>query len=189
MPASCPFCGTTLNFGLKFCVVCGRHTTSSEMTKMGGLKSGIKQAESTRRLDDSISSSDFETSRKKPVGLARHIRSLGEHLFYVLIGVTLFFCAIRYTLQNYFPGRVHQLLAPILGKNSSDVVEQTLTGTPTAPTSDEDASEADKPVKKDDAKKLQVKKPIVATTKKTTRTRKHGRHRSHHHVQQQQKQH
>lgn len=150
MPAACPFCGTTLNFGLKFCVVCGRHTTSSEMTKMGGLKSGIKQGESTRRLDESISSSDFETSRKKPLRLARHIKSIGEQLFYVLIGVTLLFCAFRFALQTWFPGKVHQLLSPILGKNS-DIIEQTLTGTPPQVADADSETDDTKPVK-DDAK-------------------------------------
>jgi hypothetical protein len=150
MPAACPFCGTTLNFGLKFCVVCGRHTTSNEMTKMGGLKSGIKQGESTRRLDESISSSDFETSRKKPLRLARHLKSIGEQLFYVLIGVTLLFCAFRFALQTWFPGKVHQLLAPILGKNS-DIIEQSLTGTP-AQVADAGSASDDSKTSKDDAK-------------------------------------
>ncbi|HEY9682108.1 MAG TPA: hypothetical protein V6C86_11060 [Oculatellaceae cyanobacterium] len=120
------------------------------MTKMGGLKSGIKQGESTRRLDESISSSDFETSRKKPLRLARHIKSIGEQLFYVLIGVTLLFCAFRFALQTWFPGKVHQLLSPILGKNS-DIIEQTLTGTPPQVADADSDTDDTKPVK-DDAK-------------------------------------
>ncbi len=142
MPASCPYCGAILNFGLKFCIVCGRHTTSNEISKLGGLKSGIRQQDLTRRLDDNLSSSDFEKARQS-TKLRRHVRSLSEQLFYLLIGATLFFCAIRFTLQAYFPGRAHRILAPLLGKNGM-LVEKTLTG------------EGDEPVapeKKTDVKK------------------------------------
>lgn len=143
MPASCPYCGATLNFGLKFCVVCGRHTSAADMSKMGGgLKSGIKQADLTRRLDDNLSAGDFERARK-PTKLRKHIRSLSEHLFYLFIGAALFFCAIRYTLQTYFPGRIHKVLVPILGKHTA-AVEQTLTGQPPDETIDED-EDTDKP--------------------------------------------
>jgi hypothetical protein len=127
------------------------------MTKMGGgLKSGIKQQDATRRLDDNLSSSDFERTRK-PTRLRRHVRSLGEHLFYLLVGATLFFCAVRFTLQTYFPGKVHRILAPILGKNSA-VVEQTLTGNSTQQTN---ANKTDKSEKKEKKTKSQ---PAAATT-------------------------
>ena len=138
MPASCPYCGATLNFGLKFCVVCGRHTSANEMSKMGGgLKSGIKQQDMTRRLDDNLSSNDFNSSRK-PTRLRKHVKSMSEHLIYIFIGVALFFCAIRFTVQTWFPHKIHTVLAPILGKNAS-VVEQTLTGSPADELEDPDA--------------------------------------------------
>jgi hypothetical protein len=128
------------------------------MSKMGGgLKSGIKQQDATRRLDDNLSSSDFERTRK-PTRLRRHVRSLGEHLFYLLVGATLFFCAVRFTLQTYFPGKVHRILAPILGKNSA-VVEQTLTG---SSTQQGDDNKTDKPEKKD-KKDKKAKSPAAAT--------------------------
>jgi hypothetical protein len=174
MPASCPFCGTTLNFGLKFCVVCGRHTTSAEMTKLGGLKTGVKQAENTRRLEDSISSSDFEKTRKKATRFTRHIRSLGEQFLYVLIGVVLFFCSVRFTLQTWFPGKVHQLLAPILGKNTG-VVEQTLTGKST-PVKDEDDEDAEQ-VKKEEVKPQPKPRPKAPKKTKNKVSRKRYRHK------------
>jgi hypothetical protein len=180
MPASCPFCGTTLNFGLKFCVVCGRHTTSAEMTKLGGLKTGVKQAENTRRLEDSISSSDFERTRKKGLRFTRHIRSIGEQFLYVLIGVVLFFCSVRFTLQTWFPGKVHQLLAPILGKNTG-VVEQTLTGK-TTPMKDEDEEDSE-PVRKEEVKPPPP--PKTKTTKKVKgkSSHRHKRKSKQHHAQ------
>lgn len=138
MPASCPYCGATLNFGLKFCVVCGRHTSANEMSKMGGgLKSGIKQQDMTRRLDDNLSSNDFNSSRK-PTRLRKHVKSFSEHAIYIFIGVALFFCAIRFTVQTWFPHKIHTVLAPILGKNAN-VVEQTLTGAPAEELEDPDA--------------------------------------------------
>jgi hypothetical protein len=181
MPASCPFCGATLNFGLKFCVVCGRHTSSNEMTKMGGgLKSGIKQQDATRRLDDNLSSSDFERTRK-PTRLRKHVRSLGEHLFYLLVGATLFFCAIRFTLQTYFPGKVHRILAPILGKNSA-VVEQTLTGTNTQ---SGNANKTENPEKKDKKAKSQpaattdISQPTNPILKKIKHKLRRWHHKQH----------
>jgi hypothetical protein len=168
MPASCPYCGATLNFGLKFCVVCGRHTSSSEMSKLGGgLKSGIKQQDMTRRLDDNLSSSNFERARK-PTKLRKHVKSLTEHLVYVFIGLALFFCAVRFTVQTWFPDKIHKVLAPILGKNAA-VVEQTLTGEPATELEDPDkptkGSTTDKPKQPDKSAKTNTH---------------HKKHHSHH---------
>jgi hypothetical protein len=181
MPASCPFCGATLNFGLKFCVVCGRHTTHSEISKLSGLRGGIRQGDATRRLDEAMSASDFAKTRTKPGRLSRHIRSIGEQIFYVLIGLTLFFCAVRFTLSTYFPGKVHQVLAPILGKNSS-VIEQSLTGV--APPETEDQTEAkDKDAKPEEPEAVQPTTKKVAAQKKTKpkakRWRRHWRRTRH----------
>lgn len=131
MPASCPYCGATLNFGLKFCVVCGRHTSASDMSKMGGgLKGGIRQQDMTRSLDENLGASDFAKARKStPFG--RHFKSLSEMAVYLFIGVALFFCAVRFTVQTWFPHRIHSVLAPILGKHAA-TVEQTITGEPAA---------------------------------------------------------
>jgi hypothetical protein len=144
------------------------------MTKLGGLKTGVKQAENTRRLEDSISSSDFEKTRKKATRFTRHIRSLGEQFLYVLIGVVLFFCSVRFTLQTWFPGKVHQLLAPILGKNTG-VVEQTLTGKST-PMKDEDDEDSE-PAKKETVKPAPPAKPKVTKKVKNKSSRRRYRHK------------
>ncbi len=172
MPASCPYCGATLNFGLKFCVVCGRHTSASEMSKMGGgLKSGIKQQDMTRRLDDNLSSSDFSHTRK-PTKLRKHVKSLSEHLVYIFIGVALFFCAIRFTIQTWFPNKIHTVLAPILGKHAA-AVEQTLTGTPPAELEDPDAPS-------DDQKAASAAKAKAAAAAAKNKKPKKHRSRRHH---------
>jgi hypothetical protein len=108
------------------------------MSKMGGgLKSGIKQQDMTRRLDDNLSANDFNSSRR-PTRLRKHVKSLSEHAIYIFIGIALFFCAIRFTVQTWFPHKIHTVLAPILGKNAN-VVEQTLTGNPSEELEDPDA--------------------------------------------------
>jgi hypothetical protein len=161
MPASCPYCGATLNFGLKFCVVCGRHTSAGDMVRMGGLKSGIKQEDATKRLDDNLSTSDFERTRQ-PTRFRRNVRSLSAQITTLVISVALFFCAVRFTLVTYFPGKVHRILAPILGKQSA-IVEETLTGS-----SSTDEEETDKPeVVEKPAPKVKTK----VKSKKPTRRR------------------
>lgn len=103
----------------------------------GGLKSGIKQADMTRRLDDNLSANNFNSSRK-PTRFRKHVKSMSEHAIYIFIGVALFFCAVRFTVQTWFPHKIHTVLAPILGKNAN-VVEQTLTGSPADELEDPDA--------------------------------------------------
>jgi len=135
------------------------------MSKLGGgLKSGIKQQDMTRRLDDNLSSSDFDRSRK-PTKLRKHVKSLTEHLVYVFIGLALFFCAVRFTVQTWFPDKIHKVLAPILGKNAA-MVEQTLTGEPAA-----ELEDPDKP-----AKPATTDKP-----KPTDKAAKSGHKKHHHH--------
>jgi hypothetical protein len=70
--------------------------------------------------------------------LRKHVKSLSEHAIYIFIGIALFFCAIRFTVQTWFPHKIHTVLAPILGKNAN-VVEQTLTGNPSEELEDPDA--------------------------------------------------
>jgi hypothetical protein len=111
MAASCSYCGATLNFGLKFCVVCGRQTILA-LNKMGGIKSGIRHADMTRRLGDSQSALIYR-SRKRSLRFRKSIRTFTQTIFYGFIVGALFFCAIRFTLQTLFPGRVNRLVAPI----------------------------------------------------------------------------
>jgi hypothetical protein len=83
-------------------------------------------------------------------------------------------------LQTWFPGKVHQLLAPILGKNTG-VVEQTLTGK-TTPMKDEDEEDSE-PVRKEEVKPPPP--PKTKTTKKVKgkSSHRHKRKSKQHHAQ------
>lgn len=107
MPGVCPLCGATLNLGLKFCVVCGRSATGDESSKMGGIKTGVRQADSTSRIDADEALEAAIAKGKRPLRF-RHVRSLYVQLIYIFIGLSLFFCAIRYILDTVFPGRLQR---------------------------------------------------------------------------------
>lgn len=147
------------------------------MSKMGGgLKSGIKQQDMTRRLDDNLSSSDFDRSRKS-TKLRKHVKSLSEQLVYIFIGVALFFCAIRFTIQTWFPHKIHSVLAPILGKNAA-AVEQTLTGTP--PAEQLEDPDAVSPEDQKAADEAAAKAKAEADKKKKQKRHGHSRRRHKH---------
>ena len=110
MAASCSYCGATLNFGLKFCVVCGRQTIAA-LNKMGGIKSGGRHGDSTRRMADNQSTQN--RNRKRALRFRKGIRTLSQTVFYGFVAGALFFCAVRVTLQAFFPGKVNRLVAPI----------------------------------------------------------------------------
>ena len=111
MSASCSYCGASLNFGLKFCVVCGRQTIAA-LNKMGGIKSGVRQGDSTRRLADTKEAQTYR-SKKRSLRFRKSIRTLSQTIFYGFIAGALFFCAARVTLQALYPGRVNRMVAPI----------------------------------------------------------------------------
>jgi hypothetical protein len=71
MSGSCPYCGAKLNYGIKFCVVCGRPINgqdSGKASKMaGGMRSGIRPADVTRRLDDLMTVARFKHSKRTTV--------------------------------------------------------------------------------------------------------------------------
>jgi len=111
MAASCSYCGASLNFGLKFCVVCGRQTIAA-LNKMGGIKSGVRHGDMTRRMSDT-KDAQFYRGRKRSLRFRKSIRTLSQTIFYGFVAGALFFCAVRVTLQALFPGRVNRLVAPI----------------------------------------------------------------------------
>ncbi|HEY9713618.1 MAG TPA: hypothetical protein V6C72_09115 [Chroococcales cyanobacterium] len=148
------------------------------MSKMGGgLKGGIKQADMTRRLDENLSAGDFERARGSS-RLRRQFRSLSEQLFYIFIGIALLFCAARFTLTTWFPGKVHDVLHPILGRNSA-AIEETLTGssTPDDEDMDEEATAAKKAA---DEKKAALAMQQAKQKKKKPKQSRH-KHRAKHH--------
>jgi hypothetical protein len=139
------------------------------MTKLsGGLRGGMKPQDMTRRLDDNLSSASFEHARKTGAWPKR-LKSISEKLFFIFIGLAVVFCLMRLTLQNVFPGKLHGVLEPLLGKNSA-MVEQALTGT-----SEEDKKETDIPPAEDvDKEQEKPPQPPAKPKKKHRSHKKHG---------------
>ncbi len=138
------------------------------MTKLsGGLRAGIKQQDMTRRLDDNLSSSDFAQSRRSTL-LRKYLKGWSEKLCWAFVICALLFGVVRFTLNTFFLGKVHAVLAPILG-NYTAPVERVLTGS-----SQEDKKDDD--VDNDDAKKIEDKPPPLQA--KPKHNKKHG-HKKH----------
>lgn len=112
MSASCPYCGAKLNYGLKFCVVCGRHISGVERGKIGGLRGGLRQADITRRLDELITVARFKKSKRQTT-LGTGIRWLSINIFYMFVGIALFFCAAKYAIEAFFPGQAQRIVMPL----------------------------------------------------------------------------
>ncbi len=111
MSASCPYCGAKLNYGLKFCVVCGRHISGVERGKIGGLRGGLRQADITRRLDELITVARFKKAKRQTT-IGTGIRWLSINIFYLFVGIGLFFCAAKYAVEAFFPGEAQRIVKP-----------------------------------------------------------------------------
>ncbi len=117
MSGSCPYCGAKLNYGIKFCVVCGRPITGQESagSKMGGgMRSGIRPADVTRRLDDLMTVARFRRS-KRTTSLDTNVRWLGLNGVSVALGVVLFFCAVKISLDGGLVKRTDAHISPLAG--------------------------------------------------------------------------
>jgi len=158
MSSNCPYCGATLNFGLKFCVVCGRQTAATN--KMGGsiLKSGARQMDSTRRIDEDTASA-LVRNKRHALRFRKGVRTLGQTIFYGFVAGSLFFCAVRFAVEAVFPaGMPHvmpKMKIPFVPVNA-----------------DEDEGET-API--ETAQKPPPKKPAPKTKKQS---RRHVRHHS-----------
>lgn len=102
-----------MNLGLKFCVVCGRHVTHESMGKLGGgLRSGFRPADITRRLDELITVARFRRSRR-----SHELEKKGRFVFmntaYLFIAAGLFYAAIQFSLETLFPGKFQDSRIPI----------------------------------------------------------------------------
>jgi hypothetical protein len=114
MPDNCPYCGSTVNFGLRFCVVCGREVGASN--KIGSVSirgGGAREADLTRRLDeDALEAQKY--SKRKSLRFKKHVRGLSQTIMYGFIAGALFFCAIRLVSDAAFPGTVKRVLNPLV---------------------------------------------------------------------------
>lgn len=159
MSGNCPLCGAPLNLGLNFCVVCGRRAIGNESSKMVGLKAASRASDLTQKID--LNDPRFGKAVKKKTPLRfRKVRGLGNQVFYVFLGVSLFFCAIRYALEpKSFTGHVQRTVHMIMEKNPVQHVQGMLGLKP-------------------EVKKKPAAKPAPAKTKKK-RTRGHKRAHAH----------
>lgn len=112
MSASCPYCGAKLNLGLRFCVVCGRHVTTDNLGKYGGLRGGFRPADITRRLDEIISVGRFKKSRQSH-SVQRVARWTLINTVYLVVATGLFYSAVVYSLELMFPGKFKETQLPV----------------------------------------------------------------------------
>lgn len=160
MSGNCPLCGAPLNLGLNFCVVCGRRAIGNESSKMVGLKAASRASDLTQKID--LNDPIFGKASKKKTPLRfRKVRGLGTQVVYVFMGVTLFFCAIRYALEpKSFTGSVQRTVHMIMKKSPVQHMQGLLGGKP-------------------EVKKKTPAKPPAQKVKKK-RPRAHKRNRAHH---------
>ena len=113
MTAACPYCGSPLNLGLKFCVVCGRQASPSAKTKMGKLKGGSRHAGMTKPLDDSGRSGLFNHS-KREFKFSLWFHYIALNCLYLIIAIMLLYCAGRFALELASQGQIHRLISPLI---------------------------------------------------------------------------
>jgi len=94
---ACPYCGAMMNAPIKFCVSCGRAVGSAEIRKFGGLKM-LMRGGITKRLNDTSSSRSYDLS-KKSYGWQRSMRHIMLNLSYILLGLFLYYCLVRFVFK------------------------------------------------------------------------------------------
>ncbi len=158
MSGSCPLCGAPLNLGLNFCVVCGRRAIGGESSKIVGLRSASRASDLTQKID--LNDPRFKgTSKKKTPLRFRKVRGLWTQVLYVFLGVSLFFCGIRYALEpKSFTAHVQRTVHMVMEKTPLQHV-QGLLG-----------------LKPEVKKKPPAKPPDKKVKKKKTRTRRYHKH-------------
>jgi cytochrome c biogenesis protein ResB len=130
---------------------------------MVGLKAASRQSDLTQKID--LNDERFKKGISKPrVALRfRKVRGLWTQVFYVFLGISLFFCAIRYVLEpKSFSGHVQRTVHSLLEKNPLQHVQGLLGIKP--------AATAKKPVKPPPKK---VKKKKTRSRSKHNRAKKH----------------
>ncbi len=157
MSGNCPLCGAPLNLGLNFCVVCGRRSIGNESSKIVGLRSAARQSDLTQKID--LNEERFKRAGKPKVALRfRKVRGLWTQVIFVFVGISLFFCAIRYVLEpKSFTGQVQRTVHSLLEKDPIKHVRSMLGLKPAA------------------TGKSTIKAPAKKVKQKKTRTRKHTR--------------
>ncbi|MBN8659344.1 MAG: hypothetical protein LCH63_07185 [Candidatus Melainabacteria bacterium] len=170
MSGSCPYCGAKLNYGIKFCVVCGRPIQGGDVGRIGGgMKTGIRPADVTRRLEDLMTAARFKRS-KRQVNLDQQVHFFSLNVFSIVTGVALLFCAVKLSLDGGFITKENKMVAPItkmltdMGADKVNLKNGTFAGGKA-----EDKSATDK---KNADKKATEKKTTAQSSKKTRSSKK-----------------
>lgn len=181
MSAICPYCGAKLNLGLKFCVVCGRHISQDRaLGKLGGLKTGFRPADITRRLDELITVARFKRARRNQ-SVERGSRFLFLNVVYLLVFSGLFYAAIQFSLETLFPGKFKETRIPVAKiitfvKQKATEVQTKLTEL-TAPPATDAPAPAPVVAAPEPAVAKPVSKPSKAASKKSAKKQKKRRAR------------
>ncbi len=78
----------------------------------GGMRSGIRPADVTRRLDDLMTVARFRRS-KRTTDLDTNVRWLGLNGVSVALGIVLFFCAVKISLDGGLVKRTDARISPL----------------------------------------------------------------------------
>ncbi|MBC7999835.1 MAG: hypothetical protein IAF58_17910 [Leptolyngbya sp.] len=100
MSGNCPMCGAPLNLGLNFCVVCGRRSSTNESSKILGLKSVARQADMTAKIELDGKKIAKIAPKPKTALRFRKVRGIWTQSLYVVVGICLFFVAVRFALDR-----------------------------------------------------------------------------------------
>lgn len=100
MSGNCPMCGAPLNLGLNFCVVCGRRSSTNESSKIIGLKSATRQADMTAKIELDDKRLAKVTRKPKTALRFRKVRGIWTQSLYVIVGICLFFVAVRFAIDR-----------------------------------------------------------------------------------------
>lgn len=94
----CPYCNSTTNKPLKFCISCGRSISTEESGKLGNLKQrsigGL-----TRRLKVNFTPASFKRA-KKSYNLQRMVREFFHNFLLVLLVVLLYYAGAKMILKE-----------------------------------------------------------------------------------------
>ncbi len=97
-------------------MVCGRPITGQDSGKAGkmggGMRSGIRPADITRRLDDLMTVARFRRS-KRTTTVDKNMRWLSLNVVSVVLGIALFFCAVKISLDGGLVKRKDSMISPL----------------------------------------------------------------------------
>lgn len=112
MSGGCPYCGAKLNYGIRFCVVCGRPISGQDASKVtGGMRGGMRPADITRRLEDLMTVAKFKKS-KRATHVDQNLRWLSLNFVSITMGILLFFVAVKISIDGGMFKKTDSIVSP-----------------------------------------------------------------------------